>query len=312
MNFQSEAVLILFYLCDFLFSLTDMITLFEAIFGAKFWSNVMFVVTRNWGHTEIEVNKRGDKNEAWFAKKWNDIIRNEDRLNMDPSLTIPMVFISSHYDILNQKDPNEKVDPDSRAKFYQYTQELWEKASTIKPFHLIDIKMALTEIHKLKKAKEELASNNTELLRLTGELQTNIKHMEEKTELIKCSGPLGWLTCSKNWVRVLGLICSVAIGFLLGVIVICTCNNPCTCCSSCFKSCGNCCRWKCCQTGMFNYKFLLNFPKLDVFRWWKGGGYEKVGGMWTFRSGGLRKTHCEIRLSKVKISFDFNDLSFRK
>eukprot|EP00093_Oithona_nana_P000936 00936.XXX_2166_1895_1 [CDS] Oithona nana genome sequencing. len=43
-------------------------------------------------------------------------------------------------------------------------------------------------------------------------------------------------------------------------------------------------------------------------RWWKERGYETVGGMWTFRTGGLRKTHREIRLKakKIQISFDFN------
>ena len=40
--------------------------------------------------------------------------------------------------------------------------------------------------------------------------------------------------------------------------------------------------------------YLVNFLTQHVFRWWKGRGYEKDGGMWTFRSGGLRKTHREV------------------
>ena len=232
-----------------------MITRFETIFGAKFWSNVMFVVTRGWKHKETDRDDRGENDEAWFTEKWNKIIKDEDRLNMDPSLTIPMVFINSHYDIANQRDSNKKVDPRAKEKFDQYTQDLWNEASSIKPFHLIDIKMAKTEINKLKKEKQELASNNIKLLGTNRRLQRDITHIREETELLKCSGPLGWITCSKNWARVLGFCCSAAIGFLLGTIVICSCNNPCNCCCSSFRSCGKCCRWRCCQTGMLNYKF---------------------------------------------------------
>ena len=271
-----------------------MITRFETIFGAKFWSNVMFVVTRGWKHKETDRDDRGENDEAWFTEKWNKIIKDEDRLNMDPSLTIPMVFINSHYDIANQRDPYKNVDPRAKEKFDQYTQDLWNEASSIKPFHLIDIKMAKTEINKLKKEKQQLASSNTKLLRINGDLTGKLKHEEEKTELLKCSGPLGWITCSKNWARVLGFCCSAAIGFLLGTIVICSCNNPCNCCCSSFRSCGKCCRWRCCQTGMLNYEFLVNFLKEYVFRWWKSRRCEKVGGMWTFQSGRLRKTHREI------------------
>ena len=54
--------------------------------------------------------------------------------------------------------------------------------------------------------------------------------------------------------------------------------------------------------------YLVNFLTQHVFRWGKERGYETVGGMWTFRTGGLRKTHSEIRLKakKIQISFDFN------
>ena len=162
---------------------------------------------------------------------------------MDPSLTIPMVFINAHYDILNQRDSSKEVDPRAKEKFDQYTQDLWNEASSIKPFHLIDIIMAKTEINKLKKLKEELTSNNTRLLGTNRRLQREKKHFEEKTELLKCSGPLGWITCSKNWARVFGFCCSAAIGFLLGTIVICSCNNPCNCCCSCCRSCRCCCCW---------------------------------------------------------------------
>ena len=162
-----------------------------------------------------------------------------------------MVFINAHYDILNQDDPSKPVDKRAEEKFKQYTQELWNKASKIKPFHLIDIKMARTQLNKLKEANQNLTE-------LAEKLQDENKYLEEKNELIKCSGPLGWITCQKSWVQILGFCCAIAVGFLLGAIVICSCNNPCPCCCACFKNCGKCCRWRCCQTGMYRYQILLS------------------------------------------------------
>ena len=181
-----------------------------------------------------------------------------------------MVFINAHYDILNQRDSNESVDQRAKEKFDQYTQELWNKASTIKPFHLIDIKMARTQINKLEEANQNLTELAEQLKDKNEDLEEDKKYLEEKNELMKCSGPLGWITCQKSWVQILGFCCAIAVGFLLGAIVICSCNNPCPCCCACFKNCGKCCRWRCCQTGMYRYQILLS--KLSKNNMFSDGG----------------------------------------
>ena len=154
-----------------------------------------------------------------------------------PSIKIPAVFINSHYNVLGNETKPIQID-----MYKKYTDQLWEFANRVKPFELQDIKMAQEKIYLLMAEKQNLT---TKLMKAEEELEEKKKKIED----LKCTGLFGVLTCSKTWVRVVGLVSALGIGFLLGTIVICSCNNPCCrtcCCGTCWM---NCCR-KCCQTGM--------------------------------------------------------------
>ena len=134
------------------------------------------------------------------------------------------LFIDSHW--------HKYEGQTSRNKFEFYAQQLWEKAKTIEPFHLIDIKMAQHEIYTLKQERknmsqiiDDLRDLKEELEHQNQDLQDKVTDSKAKIEDMQCSGFLGFFTCTK-WSYIF-------FAFFLGVFAVCLCN--CNCCYPCFK-----------------------------------------------------------------------------
>jgi len=132
-------------------SLRSMISLFEKMFGKKFWANVILEAT-HWNHGEdaerIRLDSHPPITQQFFTKEFNRILMKEFSLKKD----LESVFIDTYYHHGSQYETET---------FYNNSQMLLEYALTRDPFECKDIEIALTEI---------------------GELQNNIDHLVKEEQ----------------------------------------------------------------------------------------------------------------------------------
>ena len=88
-------------------SLRSMLALFQRMFGAHFWNNVILEAT-NWSHGESAARIRGQQKpplteESWAAE-FNKILRKE--FNLPNQLIIPAVFVDTFH---NEGDQEEAM-----------------------------------------------------------------------------------------------------------------------------------------------------------------------------------------------------------
>ena len=105
-------------------SLRSMISLFEKMFGKKFWDNAILEAT-HWNHGEdaerIRMESDPPITQEFWTSEFNRILRKEYKLKQD----LESIFIDTFH---NKDDPME------RETFLQETQTLFDYASTRQPF----------------------------------------------------------------------------------------------------------------------------------------------------------------------------------
>jgi len=126
----------------FTYGLKSMMKLFQNIFGAGFWPNVIFAVTR-WHYSKEDVSRRTET-----ESKWTEDMNTEFN-NLFPKIrtSIPAVFIDSLY---NPDDPAQVT------VFQSEMEKLSQFASSTEIFVCKDIEVALSEIQAMVKEKEML------------------------------------------------------------------------------------------------------------------------------------------------------------
>merc|ERR1719376_1841073 len=122
-------------------AMTDMIKIFEKMFGHDFWNNVILEAT-HWNFHESSIRKRKAKDEL-SMDYWSSTLNKwfHSKYSLPQGLQLPSVFIDTFY------DPNN---PDEKEMFESNTKKLWDFASDREPFECKDIKIALTEIGQLE------------------------------------------------------------------------------------------------------------------------------------------------------------------
>jgi len=149
-------------------SLRSMISLFEKMFGKKFWDNAILEAT-HWNHGEDAERIRMDSDPSITQKFWtaefNRILKREYTLRND----LKSVFIDTFY---HHESPYET------EIFHNNTQTLLDYALSREPFECKDIEIALTEIRELQNhidslIKEEMDNKNIiqDLIEQRNELQ---------------------------------------------------------------------------------------------------------------------------------------------
>jgi len=137
-------------------SLRSMISLFEKMFGKKFWDNAILEAT-HWNHGEDAERIRMDSDPSITQKFWTDefnrILKNEYSLEND----LKSVFIDTFY---HQESEHET------EVFLNNSQKLLDFALSRDPFECKDIEIALTEIRQLQNhidslVREEQDKKNT-------------------------------------------------------------------------------------------------------------------------------------------------------
>jgi len=121
-------------------SLRSMISLFEKMFGKKFWDNVILEAT-HWNHGEDAVRIRQESRPPLTAQFWTDefnrMLKREFSLGRD----LDSVFIDTFHHVDSQHEVQV---------FKNNSRILLEYAKTREPFECKDIEIALTEIRELQ------------------------------------------------------------------------------------------------------------------------------------------------------------------
>jgi len=157
-------------------SLRSMLALFQRMFGAHFWNNVVLEAT-NWSHGESAARIRGQQKpplteESWAAE-FNKILRKE--FSMPNQLIIPAVFVDTFH---NEGDQEEAM------KFKKEVEELLEFAQGRPAFNCIDIETALSEVMELQAEVDRLRKNQVEKIEIIQELQTDNSGMKAALQSI--------------------------------------------------------------------------------------------------------------------------------
>ena len=168
-------------------SLREMLRQFQDIFGDEFWMNTILVATK-WHYDQVAVNRRNEKGstEMWWIKMINqEILQKEVNLRQE----LDAVFIDTFY---NKDNPFEV------NKFKENTKKLWKFAKSMddSPFECKDIKIAITQIRKLRdeiekqksksfieieRLKEEIKMQKNESLIEVGNLKNEIEKQKNKS-----------------------------------------------------------------------------------------------------------------------------------
>jgi len=157
-------------------SLRSMLALFQRMFGAHFWNNVILEAT-NWSHGESAARIRGQQKpplteESWAAE-FNKILRKE--FNLPNQLIIPAVFVDTFH---NEGDQEEAM------QFKNEVEDLLEFAQGRPAFNCIDIETALSEVMELQAEVDRLRKNQDEKIELIQELQTDNSGMKAALQSI--------------------------------------------------------------------------------------------------------------------------------
>merc|ERR1719158_2423694 len=154
-------------------SLRSMISLFEKMFGKKFWDNAILEAT-HWNHGEdaerIRMESDPPITQKFWTSEFNRILRKEYKLKQD----LESIFI----DTFHHKD-----DPVEREIFLQETQTLFDYASTRQPFECKDIEIARTEIRQLQNQIDNLEQEEMNKKNIIEDLMEERNKLQEVIQL---------------------------------------------------------------------------------------------------------------------------------
>lgn len=175
-------------------SLRSMISLFEKMFGTKFWDNAILEAT-HWNHGEDAERIRMDSDPPITQKFWTDefnrILRKEYNLKKD----LKSVFIDTFYH--HSSDYETEV-------FNNNSKALLDYALSREPFECKDIEIALTEIRQLQNHIDSLIKEEQDKKNIIQDL------IEQRNELQKVLTMHGLTTPPPNSERQKGsTYCSV-------------------------------------------------------------------------------------------------------
>lgn len=163
-------------------SLRSMISLFEKMFGKKFWDNAILEAT-HWNHGEDAERIRMDSDPSITQKFWTDEfnrkLKNEYSLKTD----LKSVFIDTFY---HQESQHEI------EVFHNHTQTLLDFALSRDPFECKDIEIALTEIRQLQNHIDSLVREEQDKKNIIQDL------IEQRNELQKVLNMHGLTTPSPD------------------------------------------------------------------------------------------------------------------
>ena len=141
-------------------SLRSMISLFEKMFGNRFWENTILEAT-HWNHGEDAERIRMDSDppitQEFWTSEFNRILRKEYKLRRD----LDSIFIDTFH---------HKTDPYENQVFQAETQKLLDYAATREPFECKDIEIALTEIRELQNEIDNLKQEEVDKKNIIDEL----------------------------------------------------------------------------------------------------------------------------------------------
>jgi len=150
-----------------------MISLFEKMFGKKFWDNAILEAT-HWNHGEdaerIRMESDPPITQEFWTSEFNRILRKEYKLKRD----LESIFI----DTFHHKD-----DPFETEIFLQETQTLYDYASTRQPFECKDIEIALTEIRQLQNQIDNLEQEEMNKKNIIDDLMEERNKLQEVIQL---------------------------------------------------------------------------------------------------------------------------------
>eukprot|EP00092_Neocalanus_flemingeri_P001717 GFUD01001832.1.p1 GENE.GFUD01001832.1~~GFUD01001832.1.p1 ORF type:complete len:394 (-),score=122.08 GFUD01001832.1:250-1431(-) len=206
-------------------SLRSMISLFEKMFGKKFWDNVILEAT-HWNHGDDAERIRSESHppltQKFWSEEFNRILQREFSLGRD----LDSVFIDTYY---HNKSPKEL------EVFSNHSRILWEYALSREPFECKDIEIALTEIRELQNhidslvKQEEVKKTLIEsLLQQREQLQRSLTQYQVPTP--SPQSEFSYCTTNKCYTptefALLGLGVAV-LGVLLGVLAISCLKQQC-------------------------------------------------------------------------------------
>jgi len=176
-------------------SLRSMISLFEKMFGKKFWDNAILEAT-HWNHGEdaerIRMASQPPITQKFWADEFNRILKNEYNLKKD----LKSVFIDTYYHNESQYETDV---------FHNNSQNLLDYALTREPFECKDIEIALTEIRQLQNhidslVREEQDKKNIiqDLIEQRNTLQRTLNMHGLTTPSPQSERQEGSAYCSKN------------------------------------------------------------------------------------------------------------------
>jgi len=191
----------------------SMLDLFQKMFGPKFWDNAIIAAT-HWNYHNGSIATRMRSNPQITEEYWTSQKNNVLRSNFSIKQDLQSVFIDTYHDTSDNKEVEI---------FKRETRKLLEFAKSRTPFHLKDIKTALTEIQQLQQKINTLSTNNSVLTGLLTEKEQNRK----ATTLTDSNDPCVRDNCfTRTEFAFFGLGIAI-MGILIGVVTISIISKKC-------------------------------------------------------------------------------------